>query len=242
MSLDYRNKKISLLTKHGKEKIIAPIMEEKLGCQIQLINAFDTDELGTFDGVIDRQGTQVQTARRKAHIGIDFSSNNVGVASEGSFVPDPFSGFMPWNIEMVVFVDDLHAIEVVGMAQGSAMSMNRLVRDVDSLLAFADQAGFPTHHLTLRPENKEDPRVVKGISSLEALKTAFIQAQSESSNGKVFVENDLRAFCNPTRQKMIEQATHDMVEKLLSQHPPIEGPGALNAKKVSTKSSKPVAT
>jgi hypothetical protein len=32
MSLDYRNKKISLLTKHGKEKIIAPIMEEKLGC------------------------------------------------------------------------------------------------------------------------------------------------------------------------------------------------------------------
>ncbi len=145
MSLDYRNKKISLLTKHGKEKIIAPIMEEKLGCQIQLINAFDTDELGTFDGVIDRQGTQVQTARRKAHIGIDFSSNNVGVASEGSFVPDPFSGFMPWNIEMVVFVDDLHAIEVVGMAQGSAMSMNRLVRDVDSLLAFADQAGFPTH-------------------------------------------------------------------------------------------------
>lgn len=42
-------------------------------------------------------------------------------------------------------MDDLHAIEVVGMAQGSAMSMNRLVRDVDSLLAFADQAGFPTH-------------------------------------------------------------------------------------------------
>jgi len=84
--------------------------------------------------------------------------------------------------------------------------------------------------------------VVKAIASLEALKTAFIQAQSESSNGKVFVENDLRAFCNPTRQKMIEQVTHDMVEKLLSLHPPIEDPGALNAKKVSTKSSKPVAT
>ena len=232
MSLDYRNKKISLLTKHGKEKIIAPIMEEKLGCQIQLINAFDTDELGNFDGLIDRQGTQLQTARRKAHIGIDFSSNNVGVASEGSFIPDPFSGFMPWNIEMVVFVDDLHAIEVVGMAQGSAMSMNRLVRDFDALLQFADQAGFPTHQLMLRPENKDDPRVVKGISSLAALKTAFIQAQSESTNGKVFIENDLRAFCNPTRQKMIEQATHDMVEKLLTQHASIEGLGISNANKM----------
>ena len=114
MKIDYANKKISLLTKHGKEKIIAPILERTLGLTIELVQSFDTDELGTFDRIVEREGTQLQTVRRKAHIGIDFSRNNLGLASEGSFVPDPFSGFMPWNIEMVIFVDDLNGVEVGG--------------------------------------------------------------------------------------------------------------------------------
>jgi hypothetical protein len=225
MKINYSGKKVSLLTKHGKEKIIVPIIERNLGCRIELIQSFDTDELGTFDGTIEREGSQLVTARRKAHIGIDFSNNNMGIASEGSFVADPFSGFMPWNIEMVVFVDDLHGIEVVGIAQGSAMSMTRVVRDFDSLLDFADQAGFPSHHLMLRPEHENDPRVQKGISNLEELKLAFIHAQSESKNGKVFAENDLRAFCNPTRQQMIAQATEDLAQKLLSSCPQCQSPG-----------------
>ena len=225
MNIDYTGKKVSLLTKHGKEKIIVPIIERNLGFRIELINSFDTDELGTFDRTIEREGTQLQTVRRKAHIGIDFSNNNIGIASEGSFVPDPFSGFMPWNIEMVIFVDDLHGIEVVGMAQGSAMSMNRLVRDFDTLLDFADQAGFPSHYLMVRPEHEDDPRVQKGISNLEDLKSAFIRAQSESKNGKVFVENDLRAFCNPTRQRMISQAAEDLAQKLKSMCPQCQSPG-----------------
>jgi len=225
MKIDYRNKTVSLLTKHGKEKIIAPIIQRNLGCKVELIGSFDTDELGTFDKTIEREGTQLQTARRKAHIGIDFSNNNFGIASEGSFVPDPYSGFMPWNIEMVIFVDDLHSLEIVGIAQGSAMSKSRLVRDHDSLLDFAYQAGFPSHHLILRPENADDPRVHKGISHFEALKSAFMQAQSESSNGKVYVENDLRAFGNPTRQKMIAQATEDLAQKLLSLCPQCDMPG-----------------
>lgn len=225
MKIDYRHKKISLLTKHGKEHIIAPVMERSLQCQIEVNHACDTDELGTFDGSIERQGTQLETVRRKAHIGIDLSNHTIGIASEGSFVPDPFSGFMPWNIEMVMFVDDLHAIEIVGIAQGSAMSMSRYVRDIDALMQFAEDAGFPEHHLMLRPMNEFDPRVIKGINTVQALKAAFMDALSQSMNGQVFIENDLRAFCNPTRQKMIEQATHDLVQKMQSLCPECEYPG-----------------
>ena len=101
MAFDYRHQKVALLTKHGKESIIAPILWRTLGCQVEHISAVDTDELGTFDRLVDRQGTQLQTARRKAHMGIDSSPYQLGVASEGSFVPDPFSGFMPWNVEIV---------------------------------------------------------------------------------------------------------------------------------------------
>lgn len=214
MQLDFKGKKIALLTKHGKEKIIAPILQRQLNCTVEWTQSVDTDALGTFDRTIARQGTQLQTLRRKVHLGIDASQNTMGVASEGSFVPDPYSGFMPWNIEMVMFVDDLHGLEVVGTAQGSAMSMSGFFRDFDALLQFAQDAGFPSHALMLRPESQTDKRITKGIANIETLKSAFMEAQLQSRNGKVFVENDLRAFCNPTRQKMIEQATEDLVQKM----------------------------
>jgi len=214
MQLDFKGKKIALLTKHGKEKIIAPILQRQLNCTVEWTQSVDTDALGTFDRTIARQGTQLQTLRRKVHLGIDASQNTMGVASEGSFVPDPYSGFMPWNIEMVMFVDDLHGLEVVGTAQGSAMSMSGFFRDIDALLQFAQDAGFPSHALMLRPESQTDKRITKGIADIETLKSAFMEAQLQSRNGKVFVENDLRAFCNPTRQKMIEQATEDLVQKM----------------------------
>jgi hypothetical protein len=225
MKISYDRKRISLLTKHGKESIIAPILKQTLGCDIELVQSFNTDELGTFDRTVKHQGTQLQTARRKAQIGIDFSGNTLGVASEGSFVPDPFSGFMPWNIEMVIFLDDLRGLEVVGMAKGSAMSMGKFVRNIDELLQFAQDAGFPRHQLMLRPEHENDPRVVKELHDLDHLISVYIEAQQQSSNGKVFVENDLRAFANPTRQHLIAQATEDLARKILSLCPQCGMPG-----------------
>lgn len=228
MTVSYDRKKISLLTKHGKETIISPILKRTLGCEIELVQSFDTDELGTFDRAVKRQGAQLKTARRKAQIGIDFSGNTLGIASEGSFVPDPFSGFMPWNIEMVIFLDDLHGVEVVGIAKGSAMSMGKFVRNIDELLQFAQDAGFPQHQLMLRPERENDLRVVKGLQALDNLTFAYIEAQQQSGNGKVFVENDLRAFANPTRQHLIAQATEDLARKILSLCPQCGVPGYWN--------------
>jgi len=225
MTISYDQKRIALLTKHGKDTIISPILKKNLGCEIELVQSFVTDELGTFDRTVMRQGTQLQSARRKAQIGIDLSGNTLGIASEGSFVPDPYSGFMLWNIEMVVFIDYLLGIEVVGIAQGSAMSMHKYVRDIDGLLEFAEDAGFPEHHLMLRPENEDDPRVIKGIQHLDNLKSAFIEAHQQSFNGKVFIENDLRVFSNPTRQHLIAQATEDLARKLLSFCPQCGVPG-----------------
>ena len=44
----YENRKVVLLTKHKKEEVIKPIVEEALGCILQVENRFDTDKLGTF--------------------------------------------------------------------------------------------------------------------------------------------------------------------------------------------------
>ena len=65
----------------------------------------------------------------------------------------------------------------------------------------------------------------KGIRDHETLAKAFRLAQAKSANGAVFVENDLRAFSNPTRQKTILKATEDLIQKLLSVCPSCDVPG-----------------
>ena len=166
-TLEFQHQKISLLTKHGKESIIGPILARGLNLQVELITAFDTDLLGTFDRTVERKVSQLDAARKKAHLAISHSSNHLGIASEGSFVQDPFTGLMPWNIELVVFVDPSHGVEVVGMAQGNAIGLSRYVTNLHELMQFADEAQFPSHHLMMRPESLDDPRIEKGIKDLK---------------------------------------------------------------------------
>ncbi len=66
--------KVALLTQHGKEKVLAPVLEPGLGCRIEHVTGFDTDQLGTFTREIPRHGTQIEAARRKARIGMDRSA------------------------------------------------------------------------------------------------------------------------------------------------------------------------
>jgi hypothetical protein len=39
---------IVLLTRHGKERVIAPMLESALGCRVERVDGFDTDQLGEF--------------------------------------------------------------------------------------------------------------------------------------------------------------------------------------------------
>lgn len=221
----YDGKTAALLTQHGKETLLAPILEPLLGCEIQHVQGYDTDQLGTFSGAIKRLDSQIETARKKALIGMDLAGSTLGVASEGAFVSDPWSGLMPWNIEVLVWVDRQSDFEVVGIAQGPTRSLHQAVRSVSELEAFAQAAGFPQHHLVLRPQNASDPRLHQGIADWDQLKQTFRQCQEQSSNACVYAENDHRAFCHPTRQAMIQRAAQDLVKKFESICPRCSAPG-----------------
>jgi hypothetical protein len=221
----YRDQRIALLTKHGKEQAIAPVLEPALGCRIERVSGFDTDRLGTFTRDIPRDGTQLEAARKKARIGMALSGTRNGLASEGSFGPDPFMGLLPWNLELLVFIDDLLEIEIVGMAQGRSMSAHCLAEDWTAVEAFALSTGFPGHHLVLRPEGEDDPRIRKGIADWPTLETAYSRAARQSMSGRVFLEVDLRAHANPTRMDNIRLAAEDLTKKLLSLCPACGTPG-----------------
>lgn len=225
MPVEYRGRRIALLTQHGKERLLAPVLEPVLGCTIERVDGFDTDQLGTFTREIPRAGSQIETARRKARIGMDLAGLPLGLASEGAFGPDPMLGMLPWNVEVLVFIDDERGLEVVGLAQGRSNQAHRWVDDWPAAESFAHESGFPSHQVVVRPEAEQDPRLRKGIADLAALKAAFLWAQAQASNGQVLLETDLRAHANPTRQSLIRQAAEDLAAKLCAPCPACGAPG-----------------
>jgi len=229
----YADRRIALLTQHGKERVIAPVLDAALGCQVQRVGGYDTDLLGTFTRDIPRVGTQLEAACKKARLGMKLSGLPLGLASEGSFGQDPIVGMIPWNVEFLIFIDDERGLEVIGIAQGKANFGHVLAADWTAVEAFARQTGFPAHHLVVRPESENDPRIRKGITAWAGLEAAFAWAHAESGNARVFVETDVRAHANPTRMDNIRLAAADLVNKLSSLCPACGTPGFWTVERVA---------
>lgn len=95
----YCNQRVALLTKHGKENVIAPTLKKLLGCFAEKVDGYDTDIFGTFTRDIACDGNQLEAARKKARTGMALSGLPIGIASEGTFGPDPFYSMFPYNNE-----------------------------------------------------------------------------------------------------------------------------------------------
>ena len=221
----YSGSSIALLTQHGKEKVIAPVLASTVECQVRLVTGFDTDQLGTFTRDIPRLGTQLEAARKKARMGMALAKSSLGLASEGSFGPDPYTGMFIWNVEMVVWIDDTLGIEVVGIASGKASLFHQLTANWAEAKKFAYKSGFPMHGLVVRSQHQDDPRIRKGITDWETLHEAFQWASTEADNSCAFLETDVRAHMNPTRMEIIAEATQDLARKLNTLCPDCNTPG-----------------
>jgi hypothetical protein len=220
----YRGARVAFLTQHGKERVLAPLFLEELGARIEVVRGFDTDTLGTFTRDVPREGTQLAAARRKAEIAIERSGLELGLGSEGAFVPGPF-GLGSWNIEVLVFFDRMRGIEVAGRAHAAGLHVHGTVRSREELEAISTRAGFPAHGLVVRPNDEHDPRPIKGLRDPDALTAAFEEARRASRTGVVFIESDLRAHMHPNRMNTIAAAGEDLVSRLSSACPACGTPG-----------------
>lgn len=223
--LAYAGARVALLTRHAKSRDIGPVLGRAVGCEVLETDAFDTDRLGTFDGSVRRTEDQLATARRKARLGMELTGLPLGLGSEGAFGPDPLLGFSPWDVELVLWLDPSRGIEVAGWAQGPAKSACGEVADLGALERLAEQGGFPSHHLVLRPVGGDPSEVHKGLSSLDALLAAFGRCLAASPDGRVRVETDLRAHGNPTRRDVIRRAAEDLAARLATPCPACGSPG-----------------
>ncbi len=221
----YAGLKASLLTQHGKESVMCPELFESNGLEVMHVTGYDTDQLGTFTRDVPRYGSQLDAARKKARIGMELSGAMLGIASEGAFDNDPYTGMLPWNYELVLLIDDTRQIEIVGFFSGQAQSANGLVSSWDELNALLSEVQFASHQLVIRPDDEYHPECRKGIKDMESLKEAYAWAIHLSKKGDVFIENDLRAHSNPTRMANILKATQDLSRKMNSVCPGCKSPG-----------------
>ncbi|AWH86509.1 hypothetical protein HYN59_15950 [Flavobacterium album] len=220
----FRGRKLLIVTKHGKERVIADLAESALGVECIVADEFDTDLLGTFTGEIGRPGDALETLRRKCHEGLALYGCDLAIASEGSFGPHPAIFIASGDDELVMLVDTLNGLEIV--ARELTVDTNFSAATINSkeeLDHFLQLARFPGHAVIVRRAENDTTAMIKGISDPEEMDS--ISREYLEKYGSFFIETDMRAMHNPTRMQVIRRATAKLIERAGSLCPACGTPG-----------------
>lgn len=220
----FGGRKLLIVTKHSKEKVIAPVLESKLGVECFTSDLFDTDELGTFTGEVERENDAITTVRNKCILAIELTGCDLAIASEGSFGAHPQIPFIPADDELVLLLDKKNNLEFIERELSTDTNFNGAeIKNKDELLLFASSVKFPSHALILKKSKDDFTEIKKGITDWDVLKDVF--NYFAQANGSAFVETDMRAMYNPTRMNVIKKATEKLAKKMNSLCPQCSTPG-----------------
>jgi len=202
-------------TKHSKEKVLAPLLE-KLGMKCVRADV-DTDLFGTFSGEVDRVGGVRETLRLKTSAAAKaYPAARFLLASEGSFGPHPFIGFVQSDHEALLFVDrklntEIYVEEISTETNHSEIEFGA----TDDLQEFLKQVGFPEHGIIVKPKgNRISP--FKDLQTFQSVRQAIVDALLVSPEPKVILSTDMRACFNPTRMKVIAKVGLKLIGALNS--------------------------
>ncbi len=225
----YNNLPAVLATKHGKERVIAPVLEQGLGLCVELPVKLNTDRFGTFTREIQRAGSQLDAARAKIAAAFENAPHvAIEIASEGSFSPHPHIPFLALGRELVVLIDRGTGLELMGHDASPETNFDQIVvSNVGSAIEFAERAKFPDHGLIVMGCADNQPAPDQALFKAIADRASLASAVSEVVNkcGAAFVETDMRAHRNPTRMRAIGRATADLVRRFRSRCPECDYPG-----------------
>lgn len=220
----FNNRNLVIATKHEKEIVIAPLLENELGVQCLVAKNFDTDVLGTFTGEVERKDDPITTARNKCLMAMELNNSDLAIASEGSFGIHPSIFFAPADDEILLFLDRKNDLEIIARELSTDTNFNgEEIKTEKQLVDFARKVKFPSHALIIRKAKNDFTEIVKGIADWETLNKTFHQFLEKY--GTAFFETDMRAMYNPTRMKVIEKATKKLVDKINSCCPQCNTPG-----------------
>ncbi len=221
----YFGREAVLTTKHRKYPLIAPSFSAALRMKI-LEHSADTDQLGTFTGEIERKLSPRATAILKAKIGMKELGLTLGLASEGSVGPDPLIPLIKSDIEYLVLIDSENDLEITEVYRSFDITAGQIVvTPEEDIKEFLQKVDFPNHKLITAPNAGAISNVVKGIGDLNDLQNAIKLCASESDDGSVLIQSDLRAHCSPSRQNNIREVALLLANRVLSLCPECHMPG-----------------
>lgn len=220
----FKGRKVVIATKHKKEEVIAPILENELGLVCIVPKGLDTDKLGTFSGEVEREDDPITTLRKKCLMAIEASGIDVAIANEGSFGGHPTVFFAHADDELVMLVDKENGIEIIERELSLDTNFNGAeIKSVDKLIEFANRIGFPSHGIILKKEKNNHSVIIKVNRSIEELVENYNLIKN--ADNLAYAETDMRAMYNPTRMKVIAKATERLVIKIKSLCPKCNTPG-----------------
>lgn len=221
----FKNRNLVIASKHGKERVLAPLLKEKLELLPFPAHNLDTDAFGTFTGEIERTLSPLEAAKHKCREALKLENCDLAIASEGSFGQHPFYSFIPADEELLYFIDAKHNIEIVQRELSTHTNFNAApVNHPGELLSFAKLAGFPSHGLILRTTDQAGrSEIVKGITDERALLDTFNRFAREDA--QISIETDMRAHVNPTRMQVIKDCAIKLINRIQSLCPTCDWPG-----------------
>ncbi len=220
----FKGRTLVIATSHGKEAVLKPLLEAGLGVTVIIPKQFPSDDFGTFSGEVEREGSPLDTARRKCRAAGELTGESLVLASEGSFGAHPVLGFVPANEELLLLKDLAAGWEI--KARVTSTQTNFTGDDYDDwedVLFFAATAGFPSHGLIVRRSKNDLTEIHKGIRTWQKLKESFHYFSRK--HGRAYVETDMRALHNPTRMKTIREACEKLIDVARNTCPVCNGPG-----------------
>jgi hypothetical protein len=220
----FEGRRLVIATKHGKEAILAPILERELGVHCFTLPHFDSDIFGTFSGEVERLEDPVFTARLKCEKAMEMAHCDLAIASEGSFGSHPSFYFLPADDEVILLLDKKHDASFLARELSIDTNFNAAeISTFDELIEFSKRSKFPTHGLILRKSKTRSENIIKGITDWPDLKESFEKLIKGSTS--LFIETDMRAMHNPSRMKVISKAAEKLVGTLKSTCPSCHFPG-----------------
>ena len=215
----FEGREIRIATMHGKEKVIGPALEEAFKMKYS-VAAFDTDLLGTFSGEVERVLTPLEAAREKCRLALETDNAEIAIASEGSFGTHPTLYFMPSDEEILLLVDRKNDLEIAVKHTSLQTNYGYFSTESEEPVAdFLKRVKFPSHALIVKTADF----IEKGIQSKEQLDRAINACIS--LNGQYQLMTDMRAMYNPSRMRVIQEATDKLIQKMQSQCPGCSRPG-----------------
>lgn len=220
----FSGRRLLIVTKHEKEAVIAPLLEESLGVTCFVTKEFDTDSLGTFSGEISRKDDALTTLRKKCWEGMQAEGFDLAVATEGSFGNHPTVFFAPANDEFIMLIDQKNKLEIVERVL--SLDTNFDCSEVSTkaeLKVFLDKVQFPSHGVILKDASENWSKIYKGVSNYDLAEKIFDTIIA--SGGGCYIETDMRAMQNPTRMQIIKEVCLKLINKLHSVCPECNYPG-----------------